>query len=134
MIWSKKYETGNTQVDNEHKEIFKLVQDVIDVTIGNADATVEDAIDFLANYTVHHFKHEENLMHKSNYSEMAVHKKQHDDFVAEVLALRERVKNESDTSKNNLDIKKVVVNWLTDHVLGSDKVMADYYRKWLSSL
>ena len=130
MIWNAKYETGNTQVDDEHKEIFKLVGDVMDANLTSHETKIESTMDFLANYTVNHFKHEENLMEESNYPDMPIHKKQHDDFVIEVLALRERVKNESDSSKSNSDIKKVVINWLTDHVLGSDKVMADYYRKW----
>ena len=132
MLWNKNYETGNTQVDNEHKEIFKLVQNVIDTTYDATDEKTETSIDFLAEYTVNHFKNEENLMSESSYPDMPIHKKQHDDFVGEVVALRERVKGESDNLKRNADIKKIIVNWLTDHVLGSDKVMANYYRKWSS--
>jgi len=133
MIWNKKYETGNAQVDDEHKQIFILVQDVLDATYDSEDATIESTMDFLAGYTVDHFKHEESLMAESNYPDMAVHKKQHDDFVAEVLALRNRLVNESDKAKGNSDVTKVVVNWLTDHVLGSDKFMANYYRNWSNS-
>ncbi|MCL2398382.1 MAG: hemerythrin family protein [Defluviitaleaceae bacterium] len=130
MIWHKNYETGNIQVDNEHKEIFKMVQSVMEATFDSEESKIESTIDFLANYTVNHFKHEERLMEESNYPSMPVHKKQHDDFVIEVLDLRERVKSESSSDKNSLEIKKVIVNWLVDHVLGSDKIMADHYRKW----
>ena len=130
MIWHKNYETGNIQVDDEHKEIFKLVQNVVDAAVDSGEEKVKTTIDFLANYTVNHFKNEETLMEESSYPDMPVHKKQHDDFVVEVLALREKVINGSDSSISDVDIKKVIVNWLTDHVLGSDKVMADYYRKW----
>ena len=132
MIWNEKYETGNTQVDNEHKEIFKLAQNVIEASFDSEEVQIEVALGFLASYTITHFKNEERLMMESDYPDMAVHKKQHDDFIIEVTALIERVKKESDTSKNNSDAKKVIVNWLTDHVLGSDKVMADHYRKWSS--
>ena len=129
MIWSKNYETGNGLVDSEHQQIFKLVQKVIDATLDSGDS-IEATIDFLANYTATHFKHEEELMIESSYPDMPIHKKQHDDFVVEVMALRERVLQENDNTKNNIDIKKVIVNWLTDHVLGSDKVMAAFYRNW----
>ncbi|MCL2357169.1 MAG: hemerythrin family protein [Defluviitaleaceae bacterium] len=124
MIWDKKYETGNSQVDSEHKEIFRLVQQVCDEGAGEA---VNSTINFLTGYTLSHFKHEERLMEESNYPAVSVHKKQHEDFVKEVLALKERVANETDPFKNNADIKKVIVNWLTDHVLGSDKLMANHY-------
>ena len=125
MIWNKIYETGNEQVDNEHKEIFKLVQNVMDASVGEKKAQIGETIDFLANYTVNHFRHEENLMDESSYPDKPVHKKQHDDFVQEVLALRAR-----SADVNDSEIKKVIVNWLTDHVLGSDKIMADYYRRF----
>lgn len=129
MLWNEKYETGNTQVDDEHKEIFRLVETVVKATT-NDETAVKGTIDFLANYTVNHFAHEESLMEESAYPGMPIHKKQHSDFVTAVLALRERVLNETDQEKNNADIEKVVVNWLIDHVLGSDKLMANHYRTW----
>jgi hemerythrin len=123
MIWSEIYETGNAQVDNEHKEIFKLVQNVMDASVSGG-AKVKETMDFLAEYTVTHFKNEETLMEASGYPDMEIHKKQHAAFVAEVLALHARC-NELEIR----DIKNVIVNWLTDHVLGSDKIMADYCRR-----
>jgi len=84
----------------------------------------------LAAYTVDHFKHEESLMEASSYPDKAIHKKQHDDFVQEVLALMERVKNRDNESVNVVDVKNVIFNWLVDHVLGSDKIMANHYREY----
>ena len=132
MLWQSKYETGNTQVDNEHKEIFMLVQNVIEANFDYDENKIEETIDFLAKYTLNHFQNEENLMEESGYPDRHIHINQHVNFVSQVLALRERVTNESDRTINNTDIKNVIVNWLTDHVLGSDRIMADYYRKWAS--
>jgi len=130
MLWQEKYETGNKQVDNEHKEIFNLVQKVIDAAFENRGEKIETIIDFLANYTIKHFKHEERLMLESNYPNLHVHKKQHSDFLDEVVKLKDKVALEKDSAANNVAINKVIVNWLTSHVLGSDMVMAEYYRKW----
>jgi len=130
VVWNSKYETGNKQVDSEHQEIFKRVQSVLDAAASNEDIKIEDTIDFLAGYTVDHFQHEERLMEESGYPETDLHKKQHEDFVQEVLALRERVKNEADQEKNSQDVMIVIVNWLIDHVLNSDCMMANHYRKW----
>jgi len=133
MIWNAKYETGNTQVDNEHKEIFRLVENVIETTVGVDDAAhaaaFESTFDFLAKYTIDHFAHEEALMMESSYSGFDVHKKQHDDFVVQVVALRERAANNK-SMKNNIDITNIIVNWLMDHVLGSDRIMAAHYREY----
>ena len=130
MMWEAKYETGNTQVDNEHKEIFKLVQKLIEVKVENEAENVTATIDFLANYTINHFNHEEELMKESSYPAIDIHKKQHGDFLSQVVALRARVIEEADIEVSIIDIKKVIINWLIDHVLGSDKIMANHYRNW----
>jgi len=130
MLWQEKYETGNTQVDEEHKEIFKLVQKVIDATFEDRGKKIETIIDFLAGYTIKHFEHEERLMLESSYPDINIHKKQHADFLDEVVKLKAKVALENNSAANNVAINKVIVNWLTSHVLGSDMVMAAHYRKW----
>lgn len=130
MEWHKKYETGNEEVDNEHKEIFALVKKVINAAFDSQEEKIETTIDFLADYTIRHFAHEERIMEESNYPDTDIHKKQHQDFVKDVVALKERVMVESDSRKSSIEVNNVIVDWLTAHVLGSDKVMAEYYRKW----
>ena len=130
MVWNQSYETGNVQVDEEHKQIFALVKKVIDAAFDDRDEKIETAMDFLADYTVKHFANEESLMLESEYPETDAHKTQHQNFVKEFLALKERIANETDTLKSSLDINRVIVNWLSAHVLGSDRLLADHYRKW----
>ena len=130
MLWSEKYETGNKVVDSEHRQIFDLVQKVLDASFENRRDKFDTIIDFLVNYTVKHFENEERLMEESNYPNTDIHKKQHSDFLAEVGKLKEQIAIETDGVINNLIINKTVVGWLIDHVLGSDMVMAKHYRKW----
>ena len=133
MLWHEKYETGNEQVDTEHKEIFMLVQKVIDAAFDDVSDKIGTTLDFLASYAVNHFANEEKIMDESSYPQAAIHKKQHSDFVQDFLALKERVSKETDNTKNSLEINKVIVDWLTEHVLGSDKIMANYYKTWVKS-
>jgi len=130
MLWQEKYETGNRQVDEEHKEIFSLVQKVIDASFENRGEKIGTIIDFLANYTIQHFENEEKLMAESGYPGTQAHKKQHSDFLEEVVKLKNKIDAENNSAENNIAINKVIVGWLTSHVLGSDMVMAEYYRKW----
>jgi hemerythrin len=130
MLWNKSYETGNLEVDNEHKQLFALVQKVIDAAFTNRDEKIETTMNFLADYTIKHFAHEERLMDESSYPEAVTHKTQHKNFLSSVGELRERIRGENDTLKSSLDINKVIVDWLTEHVLGSDRLLANHYRKW----
>ena len=124
--WSKDYETGHEVVDGEHKEIFALVQKVFDATPSDRNEKIDEAVTFLANYTVRHFQHEESLMSQSNYPDMAKHKQQHKDFVQSVGALQERVRAGGNTIQIHIDVNQTVVDWLITHVLGSDKLLADH--------
>ena len=128
--WSKEYETGHEIVDREHKDIFALVQMVFDISPASRKEKIDEAINFLAEYTVRHFQHEESLMEQSSYPKTAEHKQQHKDFVQSVVALQERVKSEGNTMRVHIDVNQTVVDWLITHVLGSDKLLADHYKAW----
>ena len=132
MEFLPKYNTGNAQIDAEHREIFLLVRSVIESTKGNLGASVGDAIEFLANYTLNHFKTEENIMELSDYPHYEAHKKQHDDFVIEVVDLRTRVIHETDRKAASTDIKNVIEEWIDTHILTSDMQLAAHYQQWIN--
>ena len=131
MLWRKEFETGNETVDGQHKEIFRLVQQVLDAdSFANRKERIETAMDFLSDYAVRHFASEEALMTESSYPQYNDHKGQHDSFVKDVVAFVERFKAEGDTISISETINGFVVKWLKDHIMGSDRAMAEYYRTW----
>jgi len=128
MQWHKSYETGNKVVDNDHKEIFDMVNKLINISFQNQRENYTSTIDYLSKYVLRHFANEEGIMDESDYPRSEEHKRQHSDFVKVVTQLRERLDaNESDIG---LEINQTIVDWLSDHVLGSDKALADHYRAW----
>ena len=130
MIWNKTYETGNPIVDNDHKEIFMQVDGILsDAFVRRSDKLVEH-VDFLTGYVARHFENEEKLMDESSYPDSEQHKKKHNDCVQVVAKLRERLVNEAESLELGREVHEVLINWLHEHVLGSDKTMAEHYRKW----
>ena len=130
MVWSSEYETGNATVDEQHKELFSLVQQVIDEDALDTKENIETVIGFLANYAVSHFSMEEALMIESRYPEYDEHKAIHDDFVKNVVVFINRLKEEGESVSVKDTINNFVIVWLKDHIMGSDKAMAAYYKKW----
>ncbi|MCL2204524.1 MAG: hemerythrin family protein [Defluviitaleaceae bacterium] len=130
MHWHKSYETGNTIVDKDHKEIFELVNKLINSNFSNKVQDTTNAIDYLSGYVLRHFANEERLMEESSYPQASTHKQIHQDFVTAVTQLKNKLNTHPDTSAVVLEINKTIVDWLSDHVLGSDKAMAEYYRTW----
>ena len=131
MLWSKNYETGDANVDGQHKEIFRLVQQVLDAdSFINRKEKTETAMGFLSDYAVRHFASEEALMRESKYPEYDKHKATHDNFIKEVINFVNRFNKEGDTVSISETINNFVVSWLKEHIMESDKIMAEFYIKW----
>jgi len=134
MKWSKEFETGNTIVDDQHQEIFSLVQQVLDAeAFSNRKEKIETAMSFLSNYAVRHFASEEELMMESSYPLYKEHKALHDDFVVKVMDFIALYVKEGDSISVSETINNFVAAWLKEHIMISDKDMADFYKEWESS-
>ena len=134
MLWNKDLETGNTVVDGQHKEIFRLVQQVLDAdAFDNRQERIETAMAFLSNYAINHFAGEEALMVESSYPGYDKHKEIHDNFVMQVVEFVEKFKKEGDTISISDAINNFVVAWLKEHIMGNDKAMAIHYKQWEQS-
>ncbi|MCL2839671.1 MAG: bacteriohemerythrin [Defluviitaleaceae bacterium] len=130
MMWAEAYETGNALVDNDHKEIFGLVAKVLNDAFESRKEKIDQSIQFLVSYTLQHFVNEEKLMEESGYFERKAHKEEHSGFVKRVGALQESILEKGNSIDVSIEINKTIVDWLVDHVLGSDKKFADHYKAW----
>jgi len=130
MLWSNIYETGNPDVDAEHKEIFSLVGKLGGSSAADRKEKLEAAIDFLTNYVVRHFAHEERLMDQSAYPKAAEHKGQHKAFAQEAVKFKQKILSEGDSLNLSLEVNKTIVDWLTAHIMNSDKALATHYKQW----
>ncbi|MBN2617120.1 MAG: hemerythrin domain-containing protein [Spirochaetales bacterium] len=64
FVWSKYFVTGITQIDDQHKKLVELVNELGEITVDGVSSSVNwnDILDRLINYTKYHFKDEEKLM------------------------------------------------------------------------
>jgi hemerythrin len=133
MKWSQSLETGHKGVDDEHKELFILVDKMLDAcTKGEYTSDkrlneVEAALGFLESYAIKHFANEERLMEQSKYPDKANHKTQHAGFLPVFAGLKKRALTENSLTVA-LEINKALVDWLIQHIMGSDRKFADYYK------
>lgn len=140
-LWSEKFATGNKIVDDDHREIFALVKNVLDSSMKNSKEKNETAINFLADYVVGHFAREELLMKVSDYPRADAHKKEHADFMEVALQLKEdfdsggyalgELEMHPETVHLSEAINDIVIKWLATHVMGSDMDLAKHYREWM---
>jgi two-component system, NtrC family, sensor kinase len=125
LNWNDQLLVGIDSVDQQHRQLVSLINRLDEVVALGADQqTIVETVNQLADYTVYHFRHEDELMENAgfNLELFAEHRKQHQEFVDKM----ERVQSEaqSDASVISKDLLDFLVDWLCHHILKTDKLMA----------
>ncbi len=124
MLWNSAYETGIGIVDEQHKELFRQIDILVENKEPNA---VPKVIDFLGQYVVKHFSTEEGLQRKCNYSDFVEHKKKHVAFVDAFTRLKKEYEESGQNSLILMKLTRVALDWLKQHIRVEDKRFAGHY-------
>ncbi|MDR2141067.1 MAG: bacteriohemerythrin [Deltaproteobacteria bacterium] len=124
MLWSKSLETGIPKIDEQHKELFRQADVLVDQS--KADR-VESTLNFLKDYVAKHFSDEEAFHRSSNYPKADAHKKLHIEFTGGLKKKVEEFQKSTNKSSIILTINSMVINWLKEHIMRHDKEFATYY-------
>jgi len=128
ITWDPSYETGNDNIDQQHRQLLAIVDGLESAeaqTLGSHDAVL-DVLDLIMDYSLSHFAMEEELMAQVGYPSPAVEEmiQQHREFssYARLRVLEFR----SGELVSVSPLRAFLTEWLTDHVLGADKQLADF--------
>ncbi|MDR1083424.1 MAG: hemerythrin family protein [Deltaproteobacteria bacterium] len=124
MLWSKSLETGIPKIDDQHKELFRQADILVDQS--KADR-VESTLNFLKDYVNKHFADEEVYHRSSQYPKADDHKRLHVEFTAALKKQFEEFRKAANKSAMVLTINSIVINWLKEHIMRHDKEFAAYY-------
>jgi hemerythrin len=126
MLWNKALETGIPTIDDQHRELFRQVDILLDTS---KQDRVPQTLKFLGDYVKKHFNDEQTLHLKSKYPKTDAHRKMHADFVNAYVKMAKEYESDS-TNKlaTLLKINKTVVDWLKNHIMIEDKDFATYYK------
>ncbi|GHV27629.1 hemerythrin [Synergistales bacterium] len=125
MLWNASYETGIAKIDEQHKELFRAIDNLLDV---KNKGRVKEMLDYLGAYIVKHFTDEQQLHVKAKYPKAAAHRAFHDNYVKVFNQLKAKFENEGATLAMTQAVNKSVVGWLTEHIMVHDKEFAAYCR------
>ena len=114
FIWENKYSVGNSKIDNQHKEMFKLGNDLPEVL--NAQE-INPIIMRLYKYTREHFSLEEEMMKSIKFPLLAEHITVHEELISKLNKISSRPFN---SDKEVLRFKQFVYGWLIEHILCKD--------------
>ena len=108
-------------LDNDHKKLAILINDLHEgLMAGRNSKELDHIFDELVVYTRVHFAHEEQLLAEAGYSDVSVHKQEHDQKVQEVLRLQAHFLGAKE-SADYLQVLDLLKYWLLTHMENSDK-------------
>jgi hemerythrin len=127
--WDSNLETGVEIVDNQHKQLFALLNKFVEAYRNNSGPQeIEKAVKFLSDYVVRHFADEEELQQRYNYPDFMTHKGIHNGFKRTVAGLTEKLKTEGCDNAFAGEMIKIVADWLVHHIKGDDFRVAAHIR------
>ena len=91
--WRNKYSVGNQQMDNEHKLLVDLIDQLHDAFVSGRSAdTALSVADTLVEYTKTHFVNEERLMEEAGYKSLESHRKNHQKLTQQAIEIKNVLK------------------------------------------
>lgn len=124
--WNPSFSVNITQIDNQHMKLVDLVNNLHDrMKEGKGKAALSGILNELTDYTVYHFKTEEDLFRKHNYPQAEAHVLEHNTLVQQVVQLKSDFENGKTVL--TLDVMNFLRDWLSGHIMGRDKTYTPFF-------
>jgi len=123
--WNKNFETGLEIIDEQHKKLLSLLNELAGTLTHNNQLEINRVFDELAEYANFHFETEEAIWveYFDDDSWLSSHQLTHASFLPKVIELKEE-----NTNKPLIEIVecivKFLIRWLAFHIIDTDKRMA----------
>lgn len=128
FIWTVEFESGNSDVDNDHKLLAEHVNHLHDLIVNQAPIDlIHDYILLMNKHIKNHFYHEEAILKNINYSEFTEHRAIHHRIMSEYEIIVKKALN-GDISLGSI-MSYLVEKVLLGHILEDDKKFFDKIKK-----
>lgn len=130
VTWSSKFSVGVKLIDDQHKGLLDLVNDMFNHVTGDDDterAYFNQVIQQAVGYVKVHFYTEEKIMLGTNFHGYPEHKKAHDSFILTVV---DHIKSfESGKRMILSEFTKFLKDWILTHIAVMDKQYFEYFKE-----
>ncbi|MDQ6957163.1 MAG: hemerythrin family protein [Mariprofundaceae bacterium] len=122
IVWKEEYNTGEPEVDKQHKVIFKYLEDLeAHMQAGDInDRYIKMLLDNLGIFTRSHFCYEEICMRRLKCPVAAENKEYHAKLLAAYTRYCERFEVEGASDDLIQKLHDFLESWLVNHILKID--------------
>lgn len=125
--WSKNYLMGIDKLDEEHKELFRISDQIYNKVMERGDDAkyrlflMNETLEYMLRYFKRHAKSEEIYMREIGYAGYEFHKMLHDELYNMLLKKKADIVKRNECSKK--EIAALVgdgIGWLLEHIITED--------------
>ena len=126
ITWTNSYSVRNETIDNQHKKLVGMINELYDAFInGKANEVISEILKRMVEYTDYHFATEEKIFEKYNYPMFDEHKEKHEGFVKKVIDFQ--IGYEACDVSLSYEVMDFLRKWLIEHIMGEDKKYMKYF-------
>lgn len=123
MTWSDIFLTGIGEVDNQHKKLIGLTNQLDEAVQRQKGAEVVGRVlSDLTKYIAFHFGYEEILMDQIKYADSPAHISEHVEFAGKIEGFKKSF--DSGDSEVSVEVLNFLRDWLTHHIMKTDRKLA----------
>ncbi len=116
-------------IDMQHRQLVRTFNNLYRAMLEDDSRYAYEALNFLREYTVFHFKTEEKIFEKYGYPKAREHQEQHMYFVKQVEDFAARLRSGSGEAASSLDMLGFLAYWIKVHIQGADRDYGAWFRK-----
>ena len=123
-VWNKGLTLGEPTIDQEHRELAALVDDLCNATMPPYEMAILDwRVHRLTAYTLAHFAAEEDMMRATGYPNTETHALRHRVLIAQLSMVRAAL-TEGVFVWNREATERLIRSWLVMHIVKCDRPFA----------
>ncbi len=129
MQWDKKYALGIPVVDTQHRQLFRLSNELdAKLQAGIRPEEIDALLTHIGEYAARHFAMEEKYMAESDYPGLAEQQETHQAFAKCFVEVYEEFKKKGLNPEIVNTLRRELTDWVREHVTGLDQRFGTYYR------
>ena len=119
MQWSPSLSVGDVRIDDQHQQLFHLLESLENTPADQSLAQAQAAISVLQRFVKEHLRDEEAMLRSFNYKDYGYHCALHHEFEEKLASLVGRLATE-DHYIVLQDLRAFVQSWLVEHISVAD--------------
>lgn len=123
IVWEDSLKTGNRGIDNQHKYLIDLINELAEcLDKGNAAQELKKIANLLYHFTEWHFCNEETCMESMVCPLAKENKEAHKQFIATVVKYQGKIREveEDEFQRVGTEMHEVLISWFVNHIKGID--------------